>query len=323
MKKKSLFLLLTVGLVGLCQVQFLKAPGWLRSLFGGKSEPARPGDNGGRGGDGKDDPTLRRDPVLRTGGRGDGGGGHSTTGTRPTRGGGGTGGGRVSSGGSGVTSVAGETDLESLGVKEKRAVEEIGNQKSSFSDKGKLKTVSFDIEGRKRSKIILIDNVKIRLHHAGLDFSELKECEGLPSYSDIESKINALYREIIDTSLEEKIPMETMGQKIAEAIRSIKEVESTLAAEYYKRASDDLIEEVSGVNKSALEKIRLKMSSDLVRSSRGAGKPLTLKQVNEKVNILRTIVREMNNPVRRAPTVNQELKAKAETIAAKYKGGKQ
>ena len=321
MNKKSLFLVLTVGIIGLCQVQFLRAreggeeqPGFFARLFGVKHRRLR--NNGDR-----ENSTLRSDPVFRIDntdtiitGR------VTTTGpARVTPKGGGTGGGRGSSGGSGGTTVAGKSGPGLLDVREAEAVENVGKQEVNFSVAEKtLQRIAPDIEGRKKSKILLIKEVRVQLLTSGLSFAELRECEGLSRYREIKEKIDALYQEIIKMSLKERIPMDKMKIKITKAIESIKQVESTLAGEYYIREADVIMTEVYGANRIALENIRLSLSADLV-FLKFEKKLLTLKQVNEKLAILRKTAKNMNADAAKVPKVNQELRANANAVADKYK----
>ena len=310
MNKKSLFLVVTVSL---CQVQISKAPEWLDNLLGRTPKPVESGhrvdDDGSREPKGHHFRTNNGGSTGRptnVGSRVT-----PTSGTPGSRG----------SGGLRTTTVEVQSDPGRLDAREMKALENLQKERVNFSKDQKKSTVSTpDGNGRINAKIKLIENVREQLDSSGLNFADLKECEGLPSYKLIEDKINVLYEKIVKMSIKERIDMKAMGDEITNAVRAIKEVESKLAAEYYKRASDDLIEEVSGANKMALETIRLKITNDLALSSKGKGKPLTLTQVNKQLNILRNDVRQMKAAPKTASDSNLSAKKQAaDEVAKKYK----
>ncbi len=324
MKKKSSFLLLMVGLIALCEVQILKAPGFFESLgFGGpKGEKPTDTNGGRRPEDDTSGPRRGRGPRMGGGVDGETGGTTTIVPVRVTpKGGAGTGAGRSSSGGSGGTTVADETGPGWLDVKEARAVEEVGNQRPSFSAAEiKSQTIAPDIEGRKADKIRLIEEVRTQLARSGLGFAELRECEGLPSYREIEEEINALYKEIINKPLEKKIGLPEMSKKIADAVKVIKEVESKLALEYYQREFEPLSKRVSGLNGQAVDSFEA--SSKAVEKAFKKG-TLTLKQAQDKITALSKLIPPKDAFVRPSRSVdpkqekaNAALKKKLEEIVA-------
>ncbi len=295
MKKKSLLLVLMAAFMGLCQVQFLKAPGW--GSFG-RSEPveSRPQESNGTLKENADD-FLRLTQELhnkpsKTGGR------VSTTGPRVTPGkGSGTPGGRGSFGDFNTTMVAGETDATPLNAKEMKALERIQDERPSFSpDELKERpTLSADIESNRKDKITLIKNVRAQLKSAGLDFVDLKECEDLPSYDPIEKQIDALYEKIIKMSIKEKIDMKKMEKEIANALKSIKKIESQLALEYYQRELSSLSERVTGLNTGVVDSID--RSSKAMEKAFKKG-TLTLKKAQNQVLELSKLIPPKEVPVK-------------------------
>lgn len=221
-------------------------------------------------------------------------------------------------------SPAGDSEFDSsLTRKELKAIQKVSQQgKGWWANLLKKKPTSQQealYAQRRTDKTNVLRDFRTRLQQAGLSFADLKECEGLPEYKAIEARIDAFYALVAKKSLKEKVDFPAMGREKDAAMRDIQAWEPKLAAAYYKKASDALLQEVTGANRMALQNRTLQISTDLVTSSKVEGKPLTLKQVNEKLQELKNMVTQMKKDAARAPKINLDLQRRAQNIKDKYK----
>ena len=195
MKKKSL--VLALGLVGLCQVQFLKAP---ESIF--FRESSDPDKNNGtkhhndnpdrnRGNELLDALKNRgKKPAQNTGTTGAGKPNHvagrAPSNDRPPE----------------IIVVEGKTGPGILDAKEEEALLKIEKEKPSFAqdeDKNNaddISVASSRLDDLKDTKIKLIEDFRSELKKQGLPFDVLRQCEGLKNYKLIEKEIQNFYKKV-------------------------------------------------------------------------------------------------------------------------------
>ncbi len=190
MKKKNL--VFALGLVGLCQVQFLKAPEVFFSSFGARSVEPAPRE-GGRNDENDsfkhDRGNELRDSLTNQGGKsGQGSSGAGSGKPNPV------------GGKAGISSdvpvdiilVEGRTGLGKLDKAEEEAIKKIGKERRSFvedEDKNNtddLSRASSRLADLKDAKIKVIEDFRSQLDSLGLKSGVLRQCEGLKNYKVIE-----------------------------------------------------------------------------------------------------------------------------------------
>ncbi len=204
MKKRSLFLMVMTGFVSLCQVQFLKAPGWIDSLLG-RTKPESNDSNGARrpeetsgarrrpeGGDMMPNAGTGRVPAGKKAPSG---------GTAPR---GTTAGGRNSSGGSGTYSVAGDPVPESPSdIATIERVENEERRRSNFLFKGSKGARERLEQEKEETADFVIKNFKEALFKEPIDgglgngfFKNLKgfEDSNPDVYKEINEAMEAFYK---------------------------------------------------------------------------------------------------------------------------------
>ena len=234
MKNKSL--VLALGLVGLCQVQFLKAP---ESIFF-KPENFDPAPRG------RDDNNLPRDrgnelldalknrgkkPAQNTGTMGADKPNH-VAGRAPSN-----------DGPPEIIVFEGKTGPGMLDAKEEEILLKIAKERPSFAqDEDKhndddVSKASSRLADLKDTKIKLIENFRSELKEQGLPFDVLKQCEGLKNYKIIQKEIEEFYKKVtakgdVDPKIEDEME---------KALEKIKSQQLELASQLFTREANKLI----------------------------------------------------------------------------------
>lgn len=240
MKKKSL--VLALGLIGLCQVQFLRAPEGF-SFGGARSVEPAPRE-GGR--NDENDPFKRdrgnelRDILTNQGGKS----GQGTTGMgsgkpNPVGGKGGT----SSDVPVDIILVEGRTGLGKLDKAEKAAIRKIDKERPSFAedeDKNNADDVSrasSRLADLKDGKIKVIEDFRSELDSLGLNSGVLRHCEGLKNYKVIEKEIQNFYKKVIAKGDFDPQEMKVEMARVLEVINGLR---FKLASQLYTREANKL-----------------------------------------------------------------------------------
>lgn len=226
MKKRSLFLVM----VFLGPINFLKAPeggfgDWVRTTFGLKPKEGprqKP----------TEDPTLRREPVVRpgdissTGSRGTTGGSGKPTTSKPTTGKAGK---TTGSGSTGTRVVSQDPGMGDMTVRDESAVRNAG--KGPQFSRPARNVVDLRLEqGREKAKIMIIDRFRDQLEENELDTQDLTWFDKYPGGSAAKKQINQMIEEFEEKVVrtQGKVDMQALQQEMDSLIFEMRKIKTAV-----------------------------------------------------------------------------------------------